>query len=508
MPNGGNPTSLAVSADGARLYVSRVSFRDLTSSPTSDQPSLPHRAPPGRSVARGLVFSAAGATLAGVLDSFPLPDQSIASTCGNSEIPPNRGGVRLRPVDALTREPIFTARISGSSSEGYSFWVDVAAAPARRAPMVPGTYSVRVQATGYHSVVVPATVDAGSWTDSLARSPWLPPDTPGSVTGLFASPPCLAGTTADVVVHGAALPPGTVVTSTSPDVTVNSYARRSWESVDVNLTTAAMVVGTHYPLLVTLPGGCSSHRLHRRGRGLLGVGSATQPDPLPLRGEDPRRRRSPGLGRPAGRPATRSAARLSRLPLDQRAHRGLRLAPRRREAPPPPTEEAIDPGAVASTPPFSTLTSTRVRRAMLPGDRRPAVAGHGRRGPGRPPRGMMHRMWQRRNLLTHRRLRRWRRCHASRSDAASTSGIGRAGPGARCRCRGCPRARTRRRRRGGESGAGRRRRRSSRSSPGARGGGGRRVDAHAAHRIHHRDRFWESFHAEPSACPRRATTRS
>jgi hypothetical protein len=159
---------------------------------------------------------------------------------GVSALVPNRGGIRLRPLDDVEGVPIYGARIRDPVFEGGSSYVDIGNGVLGRAPIEPDTFTTEITAPGHDSITRPVTVSAGSWFDMgdvvMTRTGDMPD--PNEVC---ASPAAIIGKTVEIDVTGVGFFPGDTLelTCSDGDVTIESFAYQNWSTISATVTVAS-----------------------------------------------------------------------------------------------------------------------------------------------------------------------------------------------------------------------------------------------------------------------------
>jgi DNA-binding beta-propeller fold protein YncE len=222
--------SIAPSADGTRVYAGSRNGRYLYAADTSDV--LPWAKVPtqGELADHGLVLSSDDATLAASIIDKGIELFTV------KEFGARYGGVKFRPLDEITGDPVIANVLGGPGSA--TFWyVDVENGVMGFAPIGPGDCSFEVRSPGYETVSFTAPITAGHWTD-LGNAVMKRSGGRLGPQSLVAGPPVRAGSTVDIEIHGIGFSsePGLTVTSNSGLFVINSYAFRNWSTVDVNVT--------------------------------------------------------------------------------------------------------------------------------------------------------------------------------------------------------------------------------------------------------------------------------
>jgi len=250
---GYHPVAVATSADGALAYVGIWGDDHMVAAVrTSDW--LPFRL---ESLVHfvheeSFVVSTNGTAIAAVADG-PYPNRiEIVDFSG---LPPNRGGVRLRPVDGSEGVPVGNAEIVGAPFRSGSGWLDFPAGILGHAPLEAGQHTFDLEAAGYASQTIQVTITPGSWTDlgeiQMTRAGDFPdPDR------LCASPAAPSGATSTVQFHGRDFHPAATLTSENIDVTIDDFTWVNWSTIDATVTVdAGTPTGSRSDLRVSNPGG-------------------------------------------------------------------------------------------------------------------------------------------------------------------------------------------------------------------------------------------------------------
>jgi len=250
------PNTVAPSADGSLVYVGYYQ-EEFAVFRTSDW--LPFYVGPlqGRVAHGGLALTSGQATLAAAI-SYTGHEPDRIELVNVTTLPPNRGGIRLRPLDSVEWVPIHAASIYEPFLEGNSSYVDARNGVLGRAPLHPGSVNFDLRAPSHESQRLNAEVTVGAWTDLGDVVMTRTGDMPNPVE-VCVSPPILVGHTLEVEVHGRGFFPGAGlnVTISDPDITLNSFAFTDWATIDATVTvTPGATPGLKYhPVQVTNPDG-------------------------------------------------------------------------------------------------------------------------------------------------------------------------------------------------------------------------------------------------------------
>lgn len=249
------PNAVAPSANGERVYVG-YSDSEFAVVRTSDW--LPYHVGDlqGDVVARGLALSSNQQVLAAVIE-FTSFDPDRIELINVGSLVANRGGIRLRPLDDVESVPINGARIQDPVFEGNSAFFDVANGLLGRAPIEPDTFDTDISAPGHATVTRTVTVSPGTWTDLgdlvLTRTGDMPD--PDEVCG---SPAAEIGRTKEIDITGRGFFPGAAleVTTTDPDITIDTFTFENWSTIRATVTVAPSATpGLSSSLKVTNPDG-------------------------------------------------------------------------------------------------------------------------------------------------------------------------------------------------------------------------------------------------------------
>ncbi len=245
------PNSVAVSADGARLF---VGYHDNEFAVVRTSDWLPFHVGPlqGSVAARGLALSSDGSTLAAAIEYLGSQPNRV-ELIGVASLAANRGGLRVRPLDAPTGVPIGWASLGSTPNAGTSTYVDIRGGYLGRAPLPAGAAQANLTAGGHAGQNFNTSVVAGTWTNlgdvSLARNGTLP-----APNNVCVSPAAFIGGTTSVEVHGLGfLPePGLTLTSYDPGIVVDTYEFVNWATIRATLSVdAAELPGVVFAARVT-----------------------------------------------------------------------------------------------------------------------------------------------------------------------------------------------------------------------------------------------------------------
>ena len=249
------PNAVVVSADGERLF---VGYQDDEFAVARASDWLAFHVGPlqGRLAHRGLALSFDEATLAAVIQDQGFEPNRIELVDVASPVA-NRGGLRVRPLDAPTGVPVGWAYLDSTPNAGVPNYFEERAGYFGLAPLPAGAVQANLNAIGHAGQTFRTTVTAGAWTNLgdayLPRTGTVPP--PGDVC---ASPAAFIGGTTTVEVHGRGfLPePGLAFTSLDPGIVVDSFEFVGWATMRATLSVdAAEPPGFFYATRVTNPDG-------------------------------------------------------------------------------------------------------------------------------------------------------------------------------------------------------------------------------------------------------------
>ena len=250
------PNSVVLSADGARLFVGYAS-PTFAVARTSDW--LPFHVGPlqGSLADGGLALSPDESSLAAVIN-YQGGQSNRIELVGVASPVVNRGGLRVRPLDAPTGVPIGSASLTPTPYAGWSTYVEVREGYFGLAPLPAGAVEADLTATGHAGQTFNTSVVPGTWTDlgdvTLARTGTLP--APNEVC---VSPAAFIGGTTSVEVHGSGfLPePGLTFESTDPGIVVDNFEFVDWATIRATISVdAAELPGVLlYAAKVTNPDG-------------------------------------------------------------------------------------------------------------------------------------------------------------------------------------------------------------------------------------------------------------
>ena len=227
------PGTVVASQDGSRVYAGRQDSTFIAAR-TSDWLPFHVGTLQGQVESSGLALSADGGTLAAVIE-FGGFDPNRVELVNVTSLPANRGGVRLRPLDADTGVPT-SASFQDSVSAGTYGFIDFDAGLLGRAPLSAGSFSFTLASTGHASQPLSTSVAVGAWTDlgnrSLARS--------GSLlapSSICVTPAAKIGQSTNVTVRGLNLLPGGgfAVSSTYASILVDNFAFTDWNRAQATL---------------------------------------------------------------------------------------------------------------------------------------------------------------------------------------------------------------------------------------------------------------------------------
>ena len=248
------PNAVAISRDGTRWHVSPQNSRVLTFDSATSCPL--HVLTTAAYIVRGGLVVASSGKL-GVLEegaSFEARNFEIFDLTG---IAPNRGGVRLRPVDASTGRPVRTnVRTEPFDVDATTGWADRFEGTAAVGPRAAGPVTLQIGSSPWSTVTRTVNVIAGAWTDLG--------DVPLDLLGTFPPPhePWVAealepGTTTPATIHGIGFDETSVVSSNAPGVSVGptTFVSSTELHADVTVDAGALLGQWSARLQVTVTAG-------------------------------------------------------------------------------------------------------------------------------------------------------------------------------------------------------------------------------------------------------------
>lgn len=226
--------AFAMSEDGSQIYV--VADDEIAVIRASDWLTYHVLPLQGRGSHQGLALALDQRTLAVALEPF-VADSTYIELIDVASLVPNRGGIRLRPLDDRELAPIYKARIRHPIQQGATGFFDWEAAALGRTPMEPGVYEIEITAPGHETVTLDVTVTPGAWTDLGDLVMTRVGDMPRP-TRICAAPAARIGRTTRIEVTGLGFLEGEdlLLKSFNPDYVVEDFEFESWVRLRATVT--------------------------------------------------------------------------------------------------------------------------------------------------------------------------------------------------------------------------------------------------------------------------------
>ena len=248
------PNAVAVSRDGTRWHASPQDGRVLTFDAATSCP-LHVQATAGYVVDGGLIVASSGKL--GVLEEGASWEARNFEIFDLASVAPNRGGVRVRPVDASTGRPVRTSvRIEPFDVNATTGWADRLDGAMAVGPRAAGPVTLTIGSSPWSTVTRTVNVTAGAWTDlgdvALDLLGTLPAPHEPWVAGALEP-----GTTTPATIHGIGFDETSVVSSTASGVSVGptTFVSSTELRADVTLDAAVLLGQWSARLQVTVTAG-------------------------------------------------------------------------------------------------------------------------------------------------------------------------------------------------------------------------------------------------------------